>query len=111
MSTDISVAFNRLPQIASSVDGGIVDVVNRGILAAEAAAVPLVPVLSGALRANRTTEFATEASPVATLTFNQDYAAMVHEGTARMPARPYARMGLDAAVPGVEADVRRLVEG
>lgn len=111
MNVDVQVLFNRMPTIAQALQGGVVDIINRGILTAEAAAIPLVPVLTGALRNNRTTEFATAASPTATLTFNQDYSAMVHEGTARMPARPYARMGLDQAVPGVEANLSRLVEG
>lgn len=111
MSADISVVFNHLPKIASGLDRGIMDVINRGILTAEAASVPLVPVLSGALRGNRTVELATSGDLNATLTFNQDYAAAVHDGTATMIARPYARMGLDQAVPGVEADLARLVEG
>lgn len=105
------VLFNHFPRIAGAVDHGIVDVINRGILTAEAAAVPLVPVDTGALRSNRTTEYATPGNLVATLTFNSDYASFIHDGTARMIARPYARMGLDQAVPGVEADLARLVEG
>lgn len=111
MSADVAVLFNRFPRIAGDIDARVVDVINRGILMAEAAAVPLVPVLTGALRNNRTTEYATPGNYTATLTFNMDYSAMIHEGTARMPARPFARMGLDAAAPGIEADLSRLVEG
>ncbi len=111
MNATVTVIRNDFPRIASGLDRGIVDVINRGILTAEAASVPLVPVLSGALRGNRTVELATSGDLNATLTFNQDYAAAVHDGTATMIARPYARMGLDQAVPGVRNDLARLVEG
>lgn len=111
MNVDVRVLFNRIPEIERALPGGVADVINRGILVAEAAAIPLVPVDTGALRSNRTTEFATAASSTATLTFNQDYAAFVEFGTVRMPGRLFASRGLDQAMPGVEADLRRLVEG
>lgn len=111
MNATVTVLRNDFPHIASGLDRGIVDVINRGILTAEAAAVPLVPVDTGNLRNNRTVELATPGDLNATLTFNADYSAMIHDGTATMIARPYARMGLDQAVPGVESDLSRLVEG
>jgi len=111
VSADVGVIFNHLPKIAGQIDARVVDIINRGILLAEAAAVPLVPVLTGALRNNRTTDYATPGNHTATLTFNMEYSIFVHEGTSRMPARPFARMGLDAAAPGIEADLSRLVEG
>ena len=78
---------------------------------AEAAAVGYVPVDTGARRSNRTTEMATTGRLEASLTFNQDYAAPVHEGTARVIGRPFARQGLDAVTPEIVAAMQQLVEG
>lgn len=106
MKINVVVPFNRFPEIAGRLEARTNDAVNTALLSAAERADPATPVDTGALRANKTVEAASGGT--GSITWNQEYAAFVHNGTSRMAPRPFAQEAIDAVTPSFLADLQRL---
>jgi hypothetical protein len=68
----------------------------------------VVPVRTGFLRDSIGIDTSDPLSPV--IYADAPYAQMVHDGTSRMPARPFFEWALSIVVPNYVEDVQQLVE-
>lgn len=102
MSVTINVTLNRFPDLAASLNGTLEQALDRGVSTLIEVADPLTPVDTGALRGNKSIA---RSGGSRTVTWNQHYAAYVHEGTYKMAARPFARMAVDPALAAIEAEL------
>ena len=96
MSIDVMVVSNRFPEIAGKLQRHVTETVQWAVTQEVAVAQPITPVDTGALRSNTSTSVSGDSG---TVTWNQYYAAFVHEGTYKMAARPFARQALDIVGP------------
>lgn len=100
MGVSVAIPLNRFPQIADALHPYIEGTLDHAMVTLQEVADPLTPIDTGALRANKTFE---RTSGARTVTWNQHYAVYVHEGTYKMAATPFARIGADAAMEVVTA--------
>ena len=106
--TQIVVVSNLLPGIAAKFGNQVAEKMNAAVLQVAERADATTPVDTGALRANKSLQFASGADPSAEITWNQDYAAYVHEGTYKMAPRPFAGDAVDAVTPSYLAALAEL---
>lgn len=102
MSVTLHVSLNRFPELAGTLNAAANRALDAGVTALIENADPVTPVDTGMLRANKTISGGGDSRVV---TWNQHYAAYVHEGTYKMAARPFARMAVPAALAAIEAEL------
>lgn len=104
MSVQVVTTLNRFGAFAASLDRTVESALDMGVKTCIAVADPLTPVDTGRLRGDKTI---TKGSGVRTITWNAEYAAYQEFGTSRgVPARHFARSGMDAALPVIEAGLK-----
>lgn len=102
------VTDNRLPRIRSQFGPAVNDAINSGIAAFIRVADPNTPVDRGFLRGDKTIKHASGSRHEGDVTYNRFYGVHVHEGTVRMPARPFARNAAGVVMPQYMANMRNL---
>jgi HK97 gp10 family phage protein len=101
----VRIVFNHTPGVPAKVQQGAADAINKGLMTLVAAADPVTPVDTGALRGNKSIQNAAPGSLTASVTWNQHYAVYVHFGTYKMAARPFAQHGVSVAQGVLAAEV------
>lgn len=102
------VTHNRLPALARALPGAVSAALRRGAFATEAGGKARSPVDTGALRSSIQTDGATPGSLSMRVVTGVDYAAYVHEGTRRMPPRPFLRETTEQTFPATIAELKAL---
>lgn len=107
MATGIQIVIesNRFGSISQELGRRLNDALDTAMLTIVAVADPLTAVDTGALRANKSLQ---RNGDGATVTWNQEYAAYVDQGTYKMAARPFAAPALEAATPPFLAALAKL---
>ena len=95
----LTVTNNRFPELVAAFPDITAQILNNAIDDMVAAADPLTPVDTGALRANKTITLATSGNQNGSVTWNQPYVVYQEFGTVHNPPRSFIRGGADAATP------------
>ena len=98
MSIELRVITNAIPSLIGRLQGTVQKALDVGVVTCLEVANPLTPVDTGMLRKNKTVA---KGGNTRTITWNQHYAAYVEFGTKKMAAQPFAKPGMDAALPAV----------
>lgn len=99
MSLTPEQAVAALQQAAKAVQDGH-ELIQRVVLTVEAQAKRVTPVDTGTLRRSITSRTLTRTQGV--VGTNVSYGRYVHEGTRRMPGRPFLRQGLEASASQID---------
>lgn len=105
----ITVAKNDLPRMAARFGPAVADVINNAVENLLYAADPNTPVDTGALRGNKTIQWASGGAYEGAVYWNQYYAIYVHDGTYRMDGRPFASKAFDIVAPTFQAEMQAVV--
>lgn len=96
--------FGRLPRhIVQALD----EAIKKSAFLVERESKIVTPVLTGRLRASI---FTTLKPLRATVQPKTDYALFVHEGTSKMRARPFMKLGLDRALSQIDIIFRKEIK-
>lgn len=104
----IRLRANRLPQLAKALPLAVSATLRRGAFATEAGGKARSPVDTGAMRASHATEGTQPGSLSMRVTVGAEYAEFVHEGTRRMPARPWLRETTEQTFPATINELKQL---
>ncbi len=110
MSISIQVLRNDFPKIGRGLEGRVADINTKAAFDCIAAAAPLTPVDTGALKNSGAVSPGNAANPTATVSWAQAYAPHVELGTARMAAQPFARPAAEQVKPGWIAALSQAVQ-
>lgn len=108
MVATIKLRHNRLGTIARTFPGAVSEALRRGAFATLGGGMARSPVRFGYLRASHFVEGATPGSLSMRVGVGADYAAYVHEGTRRMPPRPWLRETTEQTFPETIRELREL---
>lgn len=108
MQAHMRVTDNRLSRIRRQFGPAVNDAINAGIAAYVRVADPMTPVDRGFLRGDKTIRHASSGNHEGDVTYNRHYGVYVHDGTVRMPARPFARNAAGVVMPQYMANMRNL---
>lgn len=98
MRTTIRVKSNRLPQIALKLPIETTTAIHKFTLDVDAHAAANTPVATGHLKNSRQTELEPNKGRIY---WGANYALWVHDGTARMAARPFAADAVEKCLPAL----------
>lgn len=104
----VRIARNRLPEIAKALPGAVSAILREGAEATLDGAKARSPYLTGELRESHDLEGATPGSLSMRVTVGADHAEPVHEGTRRMPARPWLRETAEQTIPATVNELETL---
>lgn len=107
MATKIVVRFNKLPAIAARVPEAVGEIVTKAMHDMDAHATAATPVDTGALKNSKELEI-TDGGLHARLSWSQDYAAYVDQGTRFMAAQPFATDAVAKVQPSMDAALHDL---
>jgi len=108
---DIRLTYNGLPALAKALPAEVSRALRRGAFATEAGAKVRAPVRTGFLRSSIQTEGATPGSLAMRVIVGAGYGLYVHEGTRRMPPRPFLRETTAQTFPVVIRELQKLEAG
>lgn len=97
------VTRNTYPRIAARLAPAVADGINEMVTEFLAVADPITPVETGYMRAHKTIAAASPGHLEATVTYNAEYSAYVHEGTIHQAPQPWARDAVGIVAPGHQA--------
>lgn len=104
----IRLKSNRLPELARAFPVAVSAILRRGAFATEAGGKARSPVDTGFLKASHQTDGATPGSLRMRVIVAAEYGIHVHEGTRRMPPRPWLRNTTEQTFPAVVRDLKDL---
>lgn len=99
---------NRLSEVARALPGAVSTELRRGTEATERGARARSPVATGELRDSHDTEGTTPGSLSMRVTVTAPHGPFVHEGTIRMPPRPWLRETAEQTIPATVEGLKRL---
>lgn len=108
MVATMRLKSSRLPEIAKKFPAEVSAILRAGTLATEAGGKVRSPVLTGFLRNSHGTEGVTPGSLAMRVTVGAEYAPWVHDGTRRMPPRPWLRETTEQTFPQTIAALRQI---
>lgn len=108
MVAKLSQRYSRLPQIGRKFPGEVSTILRRGTFATVAGGQARSPVLTGATRASHAADGAEPGSLSMRVIVTTAYSPYVHEGTRRMPPRPWLRETTEQTFPETIRELRDL---
>lgn len=104
----VRIARNRLPEIAKALPGVVSAILREGAEATLAGAQVRSPFLTGELRESHALEGATPGSLSMRVTVGAEHGEPVHDGTRRMPPRPWLRETAEQTIPATVKEFETL---